>query len=83
MGETMSPSIWILPLSIPKRLSGFFQYGTNFDTGTAVLGDDDFLATLCHLIHELETLGLELRRLDRPRAHLFTAVHCHVALLRG
>ena len=32
----------------------------------AVFGNDDLVAAVCYLVHQLQTLRLELGRLDRP-----------------
>ena len=45
---------------------GFFPVRRQLRDRPAVLGDDDLLAALGDLARELETSGLELRRLDRP-----------------
>ena len=72
-GAMMSPRISILPLSMPKRLLGFFRYGTSRETGRPFLVMMISSPLAATSSHQLQTLCLELRRLHRPEGRYLVA----------
>ena len=59
----MSPWMWTAPACNPRQRVALFAVGDKSRHRFAVLGKDQRLAGLCHLIHQLEALGLEFRML--------------------
>ena len=82
----MSPKKISLSRSAPNHVRrGRFLRGSELGEGFAVLGDDDLLAGLRHLVLELQARGLELRCLDgaRTRGSLCPVTSFHVLPRQG